>query len=191
MSKQSANVNPSVPKLDSHAFARKHPELWKFVKWAMSGFIANVPELGTQLLCLWGLTALGVAYLPNFFIFNFLAEHGLQNANYTPAVLVYAYMISTAVGYAIAFVLNRKATFHADSNVALSTFLYVIMVVFTIFANGIIGPAITALVGRLPVGDGLVQILSKILCMAVPGLWTYPCSRFIIHRKKKEVPPNA
>ena len=31
----------------------------------------------------------------------------------------------------------------------------------------------------------LGTIVSKLIGMAVPGLWTYPCNRFIIHRKKK------
>ena len=45
---------------------------------------------------------------------------------------LYTYLISTTIGYAIAFILNRKITFKADVNPTLSMILYAIMVVFTI-----------------------------------------------------------
>jgi hypothetical protein len=60
------------------------------------------------------------------------------------------------------------------------------MVLFTIMANGVLGPAISGLVSRLPLGDAAAQVVSKLLSMFLPGLWTYPIGRFIIHRKKKE-----
>ncbi|MDR1464499.1 MAG: hypothetical protein LBJ11_04280 [Oscillospiraceae bacterium] len=164
----------------------KHPELWKLLKFFIMGGISNGPELLTQMGALYFFRAVGVTYLPQFFFFDYLAGHAAAREGFSLAAIVYAYMLSTAVGYAVAFVLNRKATFQADSNVALSTFLYAVMVVFTIAVNGVIGPAIEGAVGKLtflPVV--LVQILSKLLAMAVPGLWTYPCNRFIIHRKKK------
>lgn len=45
---------------------------------------------------------------------------------------LYTYMISTTVGYTIAFILNRKITFKADANPAVSMALYAVMVLFTI-----------------------------------------------------------
>lgn len=167
-------------------FNAKHPEIWKFVKWALAGFVANVPELGIQMACLYGFTALGMT-ASSLGIFSFMTSVVPENPKFNIAVVVYAYMLSTAVGYTIAFVLNRKATFHADSNIALSTFLYVLMVIFTIFANGlVVGPTISGLVAKLGMSTAVSEILSKLLCMAVPGLWTYPLNRFVIHRKKKE-----
>ncbi|MCL2107413.1 MAG: hypothetical protein FWH26_10215 [Oscillospiraceae bacterium] len=166
----------------------KHPELWKIVKWLIAGFIANVPELGVYMLCLRIFTSLGVTAVPNLFFFRFLAERGIQDPNYTTAALVYAYMISTAIGYAIAFVINRKATFHADQNVALSTFFYVLFVILTIFLNGLIGPVLSGLTSKLAfLPDTLVQIVSKFVGMLIPGLWAYPLNRFVIHRKKKPI----
>jgi putative flippase GtrA len=99
-------------------------------------------------------------------------------------------MISTAIGYAIAFIMNRKISFRADANVALSVFLYVLMVIFTIFANGWIGDNINTLFMHLnPALDAASNttsaLLQKIICMIIPTAWTYPCNRFIIHRKRK------
>ncbi|MDR2753990.1 MAG: GtrA family protein [Oscillospiraceae bacterium] len=167
------------------SFSAKHPEIWKIIKFFIMGGISNVPELGTQLCAVYVLRALNVTFLPNFFFFNFMADHATPREGFSLASVVYAYMISTAVGYTVAFILNRKATFHADSNVALSTFLYILMVIFTIAANGVIGPAIEGAVGKLTfLSVVLVQVISKLLAMIVPGLWTYPLNRFVIHRHK-------
>ena len=179
-----------IDKLDSHALAKKHPEIWKLIKWMMTGFVANVPELVVYMILGTLFTAWGLSALPDFFLFNFLAEHRAEASEYALAAQVYAYMISTAVGYTIAFIINRKTTFHADSNIALSTFLYVLLVIFTIFLNAMIGPALSTLLGRLPFNNGVIEAISKFVSMMIPGLWGYPANRFIIHRKSKEPAPE-
>ena len=181
-----------VERMDSTAFAQGHKELWTFVKFMVAGFLSFVPELIAYQI----LRALlrDVQALPGFILFDILAKSQERNpvAGVTVAGLVYAFMLSTAVGYTVNFFLNRKATFHADSNVALSTFLYVILVLFTIIANSFIGPAIEIAVGRVGfLPDWLVPLISKTLAMVVPNLWVYPANRFLIHRKKKEVTDNV
>jgi len=167
----------------------KHPELWKILKSCIVGGISNLPELGVQMLCLGLFSARGVE---NLGVFAFMEKVIPPQKGYSAATVVYAFMISTAVGYTIAFILNRKATFHANSNVALSTFLYVLMVIFTIFANGlVVGPRVANLVARLNLSQGLTDIISKFLCMMIPFLWSYPLNRFVIHRKRKEVPADG
>ena len=97
---------------------------------------------------------------------------------------LYAYIISTTIGYAIAFVLNRKTTFKADSNVALSTTLYVLMVVFTIFATAYLGTQFQLIManhGYQALGDAI----GKPLAAGIATVWTYPLNRFVIHRHKK------
>ncbi|MCL2023075.1 MAG: GtrA family protein [Oscillospiraceae bacterium] len=169
------------PKLK--AFTDKHPELYKIMKFFAAGAIANGPELLTQLLFLNVVFAsLRTTMPPSNALFDFASnfidfQDGIGG--------MYAYMVSTAVGYTIAYILNRKISFQANNNVALSTFLYAIMVVFTIVANGFIGPFIEQYVARLGTPELLTQTVAKLLCMAVPGLWTYPCNRFIIHRQVK------
>ena len=180
----------ALDKLDNHAFARNHPELWKIVKWMIVGFIANVPELAVHMLFCRLFTLWSVTYLPNFAVFQWLADRQDQNAGYHAAALVYAYLISTAVGYTIAFVLNRKATFHADANLALSTFLYMLMVILIIFVNGVTGPMISSGTAQLnettlhlPVG--VCEAISKFVCMMAAGVWSYPITRFVVHRQRK------
>lgn len=168
-----------------------HPELWKLVMFTLSGVVSNIPELGMQYLCLYGLRALGVE---NLGIFGFMEKIVTPMPGFSLATVAYAYMLSTAVGYTIAFIFNRKATFQSNSNVALSTSIYVAMVIFTIFANGtLVGPGIDSLVLRLGLSEALTIGISKLLCMVVPALWMYPMNRFVIHRvtkKPEEETPN-
>jgi len=161
----------------------KHPEIWKIIKWMIVGFIANIPELGVYMLCLHGFQSLGVQ---NLSIFGFMEKIIPGNEDFHIAVVIYAYMISTAVGYTVAFILNRKATFHADANLALSTFLYVLMVCGIIYFNGLSGPFISKLVGLLNMPVNISEGISKFLSMMVAGVVSYPITRFVIHRKKKE-----
>ena len=161
----------------------KHPEIWKIIKWMIVGFIANVPELGVYMACLYGFRAQNVT---NLSIFGFMQKIVEPNDDFHIAVVIYAYMISTAVGYTVAFILNRKATFHADANIVVSTVLYIIMVCLIIYVNGITGPIISNLIGRLPLPVSVTEAASKFICMMVAGVWSYPITRFVIHRKKKE-----
>ena len=160
----------------------KHPEIWKIIKWMIVGFIANVPELAVYMLCLNGFQKTGVQ---NLSIFGFMEKIVPEKDGYFLATVIYAYMISTAVGYTVAFILNRKATFHADANLALSTFFYVLMVCGIIYFNGISGPFISKLVGMLNMPVNLSEGISKFLSMMVAGVVSYPITRFVIHRKKK------
>ena len=181
-----------VARLDATAFAKSHAEFWTFTKFAVVSVISAGIELGAQLVALAVFKAMNISRLPDIFFFRFLAEHTELREGYTLAMIVYAFMASTAVGYTIGFFLNRRSTFHADSNIALSTFLYVLLVLFTIFANSLVGPAIEGFLPRLGfVPEGLIPVLSKLLSMLSTGIWIYPANRFIIHRKKKEKKKEA
>ena len=58
------------------------------------------------------------------------------------------------------------------------------MVIFTIWAKGIIGPWVSNLTNDfLP--QSIAPTVATLIGMAIPTVWTYPCNRFIIHRKKK------
>ena len=88
------------------------------------------------------------------------------------------------LGFAIAFVLNRKVTFQADANPTLSIILYILMVLFTICATTLIGNAVITFFtqrGMATFGD----IIGKPFAALLATVWTYPCNRFLIHRKKK------
>lgn len=158
-------------------FTEKYKELWKFIKFTFAGASSSLIELGVHMLLL------------NVVFKNLLAvkitNPTLNMIGVTSKGYLFAYIISTTIGYAIAFIMNRKITFKADSNVALSTFLYVLMVIFTIFANGWIGSAMTTFAQNRNLIGGVWDLIIKVIGMAIPTLWTYPLNRFVIHRHKK------
>jgi len=191
MSETTTTTEPKqglVARLDATKFALAHVELWKFIKALCVGGLGAIPELiSYMLLCSW-FARLAVTYLPNFFFFELIIRN-MDESVYAPAVQVYAFLISTAIGQTIGFILARKYAFHANANVALSTFLKVVMILITIMLNGIVGPAIVTLVARIPwVRDfpSLVQAVSKVASMAASTAWVYPSDRFIVHRVVKE-----
>lgn len=158
-------------------FTEKHAEVWKFIKFSIAGGGSSAIELVVHMLLL-------------NFVFDSLTSAAINSPalnmiGITSKGYLYTYLISTTIGYAIAFILNRKITFKADANPTVSMILYVIMVVFTIFANGWIGSAMTTFAEAQNLTGNFWDLVIKLIGMAIPTLWTYPCNRFIIHRKKK------
>lgn len=160
------------------SFTEKYKELWKFIKFSFAGASSSLVELGVHMLFIKVIFKDLVAQKIDNEILNMIKIDSKG--------VLFSFIISTTVGYTIAFILNRKVTFKADSNVALSTFLYVLMVVFTILANGWIGSAITGFAAEKGLSGGFWDLVIKIIGMAIPTLWTYPLNRFVIHRHKKE-----
>lgn len=158
-------------------FTQKHAEIWKFIKFSIAGGGSSVVELVVHMILLnTAFAALTDEPITN----SALNMIGITSRGY-----LYTYLISTTIGYAIAFILNRKITFKADVNPTLSMILYVIMVIFTIFANGWIGSAMTTFAQNHNLTGNFWDLVIKLIGMAIPTLWTYPCNRFIIHRRKK------
>ena len=175
--------------LENNRFALGHPEIWKYLKFMLVGLVTSLPDWGSYMISLYALRALGVTHIGS--VLGFMERFVDPVEGFTLATVVYAYMISTTIGYFCAYILNRKATFHANNSVALSGLLYALMVVFTIFANSmVVGPFISGLVGRAGLPPALSESISKALVMAIPGIWTYPLSRFVIYKKKKEEPTD-
>lgn len=159
------------------SFTEKYKELWKFIKFTFAGASSSLVELGVHMLLL---NVVFVNLLGQKITNPALNMIGVESKGY-----LLAFILSTTVGYTIAFIMNRKITFKADSNVALSTFLYVLMVIFTIFANGWLGSAMTTFAQSHNLVGGVWDLIIKVIGMAIPTLWTYPLNRFVIHRHKK------
>ena len=159
-------------------FTDKHAEIWKFIKFTFTGVSTSVLELAgfmfLQYLVFRSLNAVPVTDNP---ILSFL---GIEYQGY-----LYSYAISATIGYAAAYIMNRKITFQADANPVLSTILYAVMVVCTIAFNTWFGAFLGTLVTNSGYNNVFVEMLTKIVVMTVPTIWTYPLNRFVIHRKKK------
>lgn len=159
-------------------FIDKHGEVWKFIKWA---FFTGVGASGTELV----VHMLLLNYV-------FVALHGVPVTNtilnyikVTDIGYMYSYLISSTLGYSIAFLLNRKLTFKADSNPVVSAFFAILLMIFNIFACTWIGSVLSGITVSYQwgsIGDAAIKVVS----MLVPSIWIYPANRFIIHRKKKK-----
>ena len=160
------------------AFIEKHGEIWKFIKFTFTGASTSVLELAVfaflQYLVFKSLNTTPVTDNP---ILSFL---GIKYQGY-----LYSYAISAIIGYAAAYIMNRKLTFKADANPVLSTVLYAIMVVCTIAFNTWFGAFLGTVIKDNGWDSVFVELLTKLVVMTVPTLWTYPLNRFVIHRKKK------
>ncbi len=161
-------------------FVNKHAEIWKFIKFTFTGASTSVLELAVFWLLQYVIfKSLNEVPVTDNQVLSFL---GIEYKGY-----MYSYFISTVVGYAIAYVMNRKITFKADANPLLSTVLYAIMVVCTIIFNTWFGAFLGTLIKNSGRSNALIELLTKVVVMTVPTLWTYPLNRFVIHRKKKPV----
>lgn len=162
----------TVPK---ESFTQKHQELWKFIKFSIAGFSATIIEIILHYVLQEAIFKNMTGTPPA--IFKFLGNDNIG--------VMWSFIISTTVGYAIAFILNRKKTFGADSNPMVSIILYIIMVIFTIYATAALG----LFFNKIFLAQGwnfAAKYLTKPMVAMLATAWTYPLNRFVIHRKKKE-----
>lgn len=95
-------------------FVNKHAEIWKFIKFTFTGASTSVLELAV----FWVLQyvvfkSLNEVPVTDNAVLSFL---GIEYKGY-----MYSYFISAVIGYAAAYIMNRKLTFKADANPVLST----------------------------------------------------------------------
>lgn len=159
-------------------FTQKHAEIWKFIKFTFTGASTSVLELAVFAVLQYGVfRSLNQVPVTDNAILSFL---GIEYKGY-----MYSYFISAVIGYAAAYIMNRKLTFKADANPVLSTVLYTIMVVCTIAFNTWFGAFLGTVIQNKGYDSVFIVMLTKLVVMTVPTIWTYPLNRFVIHRKKK------
>ncbi len=161
------------------AFIEKHSEIWKFIKFTFTGASTSILEMAVYAALQYGVfRSLQGVPVENSPVLEFL---GIEYKGY-----LYSYLISAIIGYAAAFLMNRKLTFKADANPLVSSILYAIMVICTITFNTWFGAFLGTIVTNNGWSNFWVDMLLKLVVMTLPTVWTYPLSRFVIHRKKKD-----
>ena len=165
-------------------FIDDHSEVWKFIKFSFTGVSTALLEMMVfailQYSVFASMNAVPVSGNP---VLDFL---GIDYKGY-----MYSYFISSVVGYTASFIMNRKLTFKADSNVLLSTILYIIMVVLTIAFNTWFGAFLGTVIKNKGYDSFIIVMRTKVIVMLVPTIWTYPLQRFVIHRKSKDGEDSA
>lgn len=109
-------------------FIERHQEIWKFIKFTFTGASTSILQVLVNMFCLYVVfkSLNGVAVENSFLLWLNVGDQ---------LDAVYSYFISAVIGYAAAFIMNRKMTFQADSNPILSMVLYILMVIFTILVT--------------------------------------------------------
>lgn len=160
----------------------EYPELWKFIKFNICVLVTSALDICSYLFLLYVVFKnQNSTPLPESQLLSLL---GIRYKGY-----LFAYLISTTLGYAAAFLINRKITFHANINVVGSSVMYFALAVFNILVSSWIGSVFGAYTAEHSLSSPLLEIVSKFIIINIPTLWTYPLERFVIQRKKKKRAP--
>lgn len=160
-------------------FTKRHAEIWKFIKFTFTGASTSVLELGVFMLLQYVVfKSLNQTPVTDNPVLNFL---GIEYKGY-----MYSYCISAIIGYAAAYIMNRKLTFKANANPVFSSILYGVMVAATIAFNTWFGSFLGTKLKNNGLDSAAVEMITKVVVMTIPTIWSYPINRFIIHRRKKD-----
>lgn len=158
-------------------FTSKHSEIWKFIKFTFTGASTSILELAVFAFLQYVVfKSLNQVRVEDNAVLQFL---GIEYKGY-----MWSYFISAVIGYSASFLMNRKLTFNANSNPVTSVILYVLMVIFTITFNTWFGSFLGTLIVNKGLDTPFVVMLTKLVVMTVPTIWTYPLQRFVIHKRK-------
>lgn len=159
-------------------FCNKHPELWKFIKFNISVILTSALDIISYLICIYIIFAkYNDAPLQGNSVLAFL---GIKYKGY-----LFAYLISTTLGYVAAYLINRKITFHSDVNPVYSSIMYFILAIFNIIVSSWIGGIFGSYIKAHNLTSPAVEIISKFIIINIPTIWTYPIERYVIQIKKK------
>lgn len=153
------------------------PELWKFIKFNISVIVTSVLDVVTYLVLIYTVFKSQCnAQLPDSALLSLL---GIKYRGY-----LYAYIISTSVGYIAAYIINRKITFESNVNPLYSSVLYFILALANILVSSWIGGIFGSVMVSRGINTPLMQIASKFIIINIPTLWTYPLERYVIQIRK-------
>ena len=164
-------------------FVKKHAELWKFIKFNITVLVTSAIDILSYLVLLYFVfkSCNGVELGDN----ALLSLLGIRYKGY-----LYSYLISTALGYISAYLINRRVTFHSDVNPIYSSVLYIVLAVFNILVSSYIGSVFGTYMSIHNMSNPITEIISKFVIINIPTLWTYPLERYVIQinkPKKKKV----
>lgn len=160
-------------------FADKHPELWKFIKFNITVIVTSALDIGIHLFLIYvAFKKINSVPVADNALLSLL---GIKYKGY-----LYSYLISTTVGYAVMYIMNRKLTFHSDINPAYSSVMYVILSVCNILISSWIGGIAGSFMVEHSLTSPIMEIVSKFIIINIPTIWTYPIERYVIQIKKRK-----
>ena len=162
-------------------FTEKHAEIWKFIKFTFAGTSSSIVQYAVDVLIHYVVFAGLKGQTVDNAVFRFLGIDSQMDA-------AYAYFVAATVGYAVAFIMNRKVTFQANNGLTAGIVIYIIMVVATIFITAWMKGVFFGFAVEKGYDNAFVDFLIDLAVIIIPFVWTYPLQRFVIH--KKSVPAD-
>ena len=158
---------------------KMNEELWKFIKFNISVVITSALDIFTYLFLIYRVfDGIISVPLPDNAVLSLI---GIKYRGY-----LFAYLISTCVGYIAAYLINRKITFHSNINPVYSSVMYLFLALFNILISSYIGGAFGSFLEINNMSNPITEAASKFIIINIPTLWTYPLERYVIQINKKE-----
>lgn len=153
---------------------KNRPILWEILKYQVAGIIPTTAEV---IVHMWFLDIVFYKLSDKYINNLLLVSIGIKSVGY-----FWSFILSTAVGYSIGFVLSKKFVFRSDADTKRSLVKYFFLVVFTVFVSGWIGSAIQSYAEAIHFTGLIEDVIIKVIVMIIPFIWVYPCNKYIVHR---------
>lgn len=151
-----------------------HAGLWQFVLFVLMSGITTLVDLGT--FALFNFWLLAPYRATPFFWGPF--RYGAESGGFTAFG---AFAVSFAVSQTFNFFLQRKATFRANNNAAVSALLYATMVIGVYFLQLYLPTLLRAPLAA-GIGAALGDLVMKLINMTVSMLIQFPLNKYVIMR---------
>ena len=160
---------------ENKGFAQKHVGVWQFIKFTLVSSLAGITETVSFFILS---TLLGTRLTEDFdfFVFHYTAEKSLNLG------LFIAFFASAILAEIVSFLINRKATFHANNNFFRSAVMYLILVLAVISLKTWIVTVLTPWVSSWTDIQLLIEWIPKAVSMLIAMAIIFPMNKFVIMR---------
>lgn len=165
-------------------FTQKHESLWQFIKFTLVSSLAGITETVSFFVLS---TLLGTRLTDDFdfFVFHYTAEKSLNLG------LFIAFFASAILAEIVSFLVNRKATFHANNNFWRSAVMYLVLVLAVISLKTWIVTVLTPWVGAWTQNQLLIEWIPKAISMLIAMAIIFPMNKFVIMRHTETAQEDA
>ena len=168
------------------AFTEKHERIWEFIKFVFTACSTTI----LYYIIFWIGQATLVEPLKDVQVNSAILTFLGYDANLGLAI---SYLSASFLSYVASYIMNRKVTFKSNSNIALSTILFALMVVVTTAFTSWFGTFATEWAtakGGFWASGFMKSIIIPTIAMLIPFVWTFPFQKYVIYRNKKEDEPE-
>ena len=164
---------------NNEKFTKKHEGVWQLIKFIIVSAGAGITET-LSFLILSTLLKTRLTQDFDFFVFHYTAEKELNLG------LFIAFFASAILAEIVSFLVNRKATFHANNNIVRSAVMYLILVLAVISLKTWIVTVLTTWVASFTDVQLLIEWIPKAISMFIAMAIIFPMNKFVIMRRTEE-----